>query len=399
MDVVRCTDGVLAAALSALVNVTHASASNQNLLVELNGVEPAIIACKKNSDSHVLEQAARLIGNTCFNNTYTGEQILSLQGDAALCLLIKVCDLTVDHRINEGCLIALRNLCTHEPNQTLVAGSDAVTLAVHVCHHSREPCLLTAAATLLTALGFSCPTNKSIIGDAGGLPALLAIVKRYLTSRSGNHDTANYHSDVGMTVAVEEACRALGSLLLHEGSRISMQKLGGLKLLANLVMETTEELGVLQTSAMPFCAMCPTAEERYHAHDEGRHLDYMVGVLDVLTVIRNSLASKRKQPPVWVDDAIDILSLDEDGLLRAKLAAQEIMPSDSDIVEEKGVHDLDGDVSSSSEEGQTNTGRVVEKPLEFFTRLSLFEERESLVMADHVVTTSLDLESLLFQVF
>mmetsp|Transcript_20834 Transcript_20834/g.48340 ORF Transcript_20834/g.48340 Transcript_20834/m.48340 type:complete len:608 (+) Transcript_20834:282-2105(+) len=360
VDSPRCTHGVRAACLSALVNLTFQSDSNRNLLVELDGLQAIVEACMNSPDSHVIEQACRALGNIAFNSSYTAQRILQKQGSEALCSAVTACDVHADDRILEAAMIAVANLCNNETNQTHVGAGEAIKLAVHLCKHSPHPHVLRAAANCVTSLSFKSFINKTRLGEQDAIPALLHLIEK--------HGFGNLDKSEPFVWAVEAACRALGSLLLHGVNQFIMRDLWGLKTMVELCL-TTEDMPVLHAASMSVCAMCPNAEERFDAHDEGRPLQTeQLDTIPALGRVKNFLFG-RTQPPDWLTEAIRTVALDEDELRKEKTKALQ-----------RGER-MDDDLK------------------EYVIRTDLFEERGSLVLPDHAVETAPELSSLSFKAY
>ena len=70
--------------------------------------------------------------------------------------------------------------------------------------------------------------------------------------------------------------------------------------------------------------MCPNAEERFDAHDEGRPLQTeQLDTIPALGRVKNFLFG-RTQPPDWLTEAIRTVALDEDELRKEKTKALQV---------------------------------------------------------------------------
>jgi|MDSY01.1.fsa_nt_gb hypothetical protein len=142
-----------------------------------------------------------------------------------------------------------------------------------------------------------------------------------------------------------------------------------IKVLVDLCLET-EQLSVLYSASMGITTMTPTAEDRFDAKEEGRVIQIeQVRTFDALNRAKGILYGRSDDAPAWLTEAWEIM-----GMTHADLKLEK--------------------------EKASQRGERMDAPFkEYFQRLELFEERFSPVLADYVVVSNDDLNSLVFQAF
>jgi hypothetical protein len=263
----RCTNGVRAAAMSAMVNFMFQSDANRKLMVELKGIPPVVDAAVNSPDSYVVEQAVRCLGNVSFNQPFTASAVIASRGVDSICSALECSDLHQDEAIFEAGMLALANLCNNEQNQTSVGASGACRLALHVCAHTNSAHVLKDASRLVCSLSFRSFVNKTRLGELGGLQILLGCCSRFGFESCNGQQQQQQEEEFGD--AVEWCCKALASLLLHRGNQKQFRELWGLQVVVDLCLKT-EQSQVLLSGAMVVSSVVPSAEDRFEAHDEGR---------------------------------------------------------------------------------------------------------------------------------
>ena len=143
----------------------------------------------------------------------------------------------------------------------------------------------------------------------------------------------------------------------------------GIQVLVDLCLET-EQLAVLYGASMGITTMTPTAEARFDAKEEGRVIQIeQVRTFDALNRAKGILYGRSDDAPAWLTEAWEIM-----GMTHADLKLEK--------------------------EKASQRGERMDAPFkEYFQRLELFEERFSPVLADYVVVSNDDLNSLVFQAF
>mmetsp|Transcript_17003 Transcript_17003/g.22060 ORF Transcript_17003/g.22060 Transcript_17003/m.22060 type:complete len:552 (-) Transcript_17003:45-1700(-) len=298
MDFPRCTNGARGAALTALVNFTYNSDANKKLLVEMRGLAPIIDATVNSPDSNVVLQALRCLGNVGFNQPYCAAAIITSRGIDAIAASLEASDLLVDHEVFEAGLTTLGNLCNNEQNQTNVGASRSVGLAIHISRYSTEPAVILVACRLLCALSFSSFVNKTQLGELGAIEVTLEVFRRY-----GFGDVRHSTRYQG---AVAWACKALASILLHKGNQTLFRDCFGISTVVDLLLET-EHIEVIHGAAMILAAVCPPAEERFDAKDEGRMIQVeQVRTFDGLNRAKNVLFGHTDDCPEWLQNSWEV---------------------------------------------------------------------------------------------
>jgi len=420
MDFPRCTNGARGAALTALVNFTYNSDANKKLLVEMRGLAPIIDATVNSPDSNVVLQALRCLGNVGFNQPYCAAAIITSRGIDAIAASLEASDLLVDHEVFEAGLTTLGNLCNNEQNQTNVGASRSVGLAIHISRYSTEPAVILVACRLLCALSFSSFVNKTQLGELGAIEVTLEVfrymycIETYMCVYVFNVYivctciiTVSYMSfvdDRGVFMclyaacccysllyslflhrirygfgdvrhstryqgAVAWACKALASILLHKGNQTLFRDCFGISTVVDLLLET-EHIEVIHGAAMILAAVCPPAEERFDAKDEGRMIQVeQVRTFDGLNRAKNVLFGHTDDCPEWLQNSWEVMGLDDEQLQNAK------------------------------KEAEKKNERMEALLKEFLSRLDMFEEKETEVLPDQVASSSDELKNLLYRAY
>jgi len=169
--------------------------------------------------------------------------------------------------------------------------------------------------------------------------------------------------------AVAWACKALASILLHKGNQTLFRDCFGISTVVDLLLET-EHIEVIHGAAMILAAVCPPAEERFDAKDEGRMIQVeQVRTFDGLNRAKNVLFGHTDDCPEWLQNSWEVMGLDDEQLQNAK------------------------------KEAEKKNERMEALLKEFLSRLDMFEEKETEVLPDQVASSSDELKNLLYRAY
>ena len=199
-------DTVAHAALTGMVNVINGNDANRRLMVDLNGIKPILSILQHRTDSHLLIECVKALGNIGFTNSFTAGAMLSLGADRLLVELLNGGDIMTEPDIVFTAIAALSNLCYGESTQSHVGSSpDLVETAIRIVKYAEHLLVVGEAAMLLLAIVWNNRGNKILVAGKDAIPVLLdRIMLHYDKIDEDNID------------CLEKCCAALSSILLYK---------------------------------------------------------------------------------------------------------------------------------------------------------------------------------------
>jgi len=285
-------------AILAIQNVMHMNDANRMLAVELNGIKPLLTVMRSTSDEGIIVHAIRTLANIAFGSGYSANCILVAGGGEVLVEVLESGDIVRQPMVAHAVLAAFSNICNSDVNQSHIGSiRGLVEIAIRICEHARDIYLATEAANFLLALSWNNTINKARVSNKGGFTALVKRIIRHAPVQ-----------DPESLACAEKMCQALSCALLYKATHESLLVIGGLEECIRLSKTLNNPL-LLRCLCMIIVTMVLNPDEtlRYHQDDN----QYPVEKLNALPVLKKAkfkgyahLAS----PPLWLDDAIDILS-------------------------------------------------------------------------------------------
>jgi hypothetical protein len=131
-------EGIHFAALCAIVNILNGCEANRNLLIELKGLKPILDTLQTASNDDIIIEAAKVIQNLAFCNSFAGGTILDHAGDLVIGDAINLSDIIRRPDVAYYLLIGLSNICTNELNQSRIGALPVIsTCIIRICNHAR----------------------------------------------------------------------------------------------------------------------------------------------------------------------------------------------------------------------------------------------------------------------
>ena len=280
-------------------------------------------------------------------------------------------------------------------NQASIGASDAIAVVVSVVRAARHPAVLAAAARALGAISWSSYINKTRFAEAGAIPALLNVATEFAVGRP--EVTAQY------AAAVEGSLHALASLMLQRQNHLLLSDCDGPRRLVALC-DSTEEMKALASGAMVLAVCAPTPEQRWDAYAEGRRIE-----VEEVHGLRALVRARQ-----WVYGRAEAAAARAARAAHAKaqaVGASGMSTADAEAAGEAGlppwlinpIRAMQMTQAQLDEEKKRlmaiGTAPSIALKQELVSREAHFVEVLTEVHADHIVTTSGKLQSLLYKVY